>query len=72
MPHPLRLTVMVACKVRTAFLYTALPAWRRLLHLLNDEILVLDWDITVPEHVRPAEIIRALPRADNLGVRVFG
>lgn len=62
-PNPLRLTVVAACKDRTAFLQTALPGWLQILHPFNDEIVLVDWASSVPEHIPLTEVVRATPDA---------
>lgn len=60
-PNPLRLSVVAACKDRTAFLQTALPGWLQILHPVNDEILLVDWATSIPEQVPLSEVVRATP-----------
>lgn len=57
--HPLRISLVAACKDRTAFLQTALPKWRSLLHPLRDEIILVDWATSPPDFVPLSEVVRA-------------
>lgn len=57
---PLRLSVVAACKDRTAFLQTALPAWLEVLHPRHDEVLLVDWATKAPDFVPLSEVVRAI------------
>lgn len=56
---PLRLSVVAACKDRTAFIQTALPDWLRVLHPHHDEVLLVDWASKTPDFVPLSEVVRA-------------
>lgn len=56
---PLRLSIVAACKDRTAFLQTALPAWLSMLHPKHDEIILVDWATSAPDFVPLSEVVRA-------------
>lgn len=60
-PDPLRISIVAACKDRTAFLQTALPGWLNILHPVHDEIILVDWATSIPEYVPLSEVVRATP-----------
>lgn len=60
-PDPLRISIVAACKDRTAFLQTALPGWLGILHPLHDEVILVDWATSIPEYVPLSEVVRATP-----------
>lgn len=60
-PHPLRISVVAACKDRTAFLQTALPGWLKILHPVHDEVILVDWATSIPDYVPLSEVVRATP-----------
>lgn len=50
---------MAACQDRSAFLQTALPGWCRALRA-RDEIVLVDWGTSAPDHVPVATVVAAL------------
>lgn len=55
----LRLSIVAACKDRSAFLQTALPAWLSQLHPRLDEVVLVDWATSTPDFVPLSEVVRA-------------
>lgn len=55
----LRISLVAACKDRTAFLQTALPQWLHVLHPRLDEIVLVDWATSPPDFVPVAEVVHA-------------
>lgn len=51
------MTIVAACRDRTAFLQTALSGWIAALPP-NADLLLVDWGTTAPDHVPLAEVVR--------------
>ncbi|PXF43497.1 hypothetical protein BWQ96_06790 [Gracilariopsis chorda] len=52
------LTLVAACRDRTAFLQTVLPGWLTAIRP-QDDILLVDWGTSPPDHVPLEEVVRA-------------
>eukprot|EP00178_Gracilaria_changii_P024017 TRINITY_DN724_c0_g1_i1.p1 TRINITY_DN724_c0_g1~~TRINITY_DN724_c0_g1_i1.p1 ORF type:complete len:825 (+),score=106.75 TRINITY_DN724_c0_g1_i1:100-2475(+) len=50
-------TLVAACRDRTAFLQTALPGWLKAIRP-QDDVLLVDWGTSAPDHVPLEEVVR--------------